>query len=818
MPGELPASARAVIVGGGIVGCSLAYHLTKLGWSDVVVLEQGRLSSGTTWHAAGIVGLLRSTASLTRLMQYSTELYAGLEAETGYGTGWRECGSLHVARTPDRFTQLVRSGAIAKAFGVECNVLSAREAAELFPLMRADDLVGALWLPKEGKANPTDLTQALARGAQSRGARLFEHTQVTGVEMRGRSVATVNTDAGPVSCEVFINCAGQWAKAVGRLTGTTVPLHSAEHFYVVTEPIPGINRDTPVLRDADGYIYFKEEVGGLLMGGFEPQAKPWRTPDSLPYPFEFQLLGEDWEHFQPLMDSAIHRVPAMETAGIKKFYNGPESFTPDTNYICGKAPDCDNVFVAAGFNSNGIASAGGVGMAMAEWIVVGESPVDLWPVDIRRFAKFNGNNFWLRDRVTEALGGHYAIAFPNREQTSARPLRRSPVYHLLDRAGAVFGNKMGWERANYFAAPGTPREIGYSFGRQNWFGAVAEEHRATREDVSVFDVTSFAKFIVKGPDACAALQWICTNDVDVAPGRLVYTGALNASGGYESDFTVTRLSAEEYLLVSGTGQATRDYDFLVRSVPAGMQAVIVDVSSALAVFAVQGPKSRELLTRVSDADFAPGSFAFADSRDVSIGYATARATRVTYVGELGWELYVPAEFAVAVYESLDGVAQEVGLRPAGYYAIESLRLEKGYRAWGRDLTPEYSPVEAGLTFACKLTSPLAFCGRDVVEKQKATGVRRRLVSLTLDKPEPVMWGGEPIMREGDLVGFTTSAAHGYTVGSAVALGYVTRDDGDPIDAGWLRDARYGVEVGGATFSVRVSTRPPYDPAGERVRS
>ncbi len=619
---SLPARARVVIIGGGVIGTSVAYHLARMGWADVLLLEQGQLSCGTTWHAAGLVGQLRASENGTRLVQYSTDLYARLEEETGLSTGFRRCGGVTVARTPERMTQLRRTAATADAYQLECELISPGRARELYPIMAVDDLAGAIWLPGDGRANPTDLTAALARGARDKGVTVRERTRVTGILVAGgsgtgvRAVQGVRTGQGDVEAEVVVNCAGQWAKQVGAMCGVTVPLHSAEHFYVVTERIDGVHPDLPVLRDPDGYTYIKEEVGGLVVGGFEPDAKPWVAPDALPYPFEFKLLDEDWDHFEILMDSAIARIPALAETGIKMFYNGPESFTPDNQFILGEAPELRNFFVGAGFNSVGIASAGGAGRALAEWITEGEPGLDLSAVDIRRFARFNGNNQWLHDRVSEVLGLHYAIPWPNRELDSARPFRRSPAYHLLKQANACFGSKMGWERANFFAPPGQRPEIEYGWGRQNWQPWSSAEQRAARTAVALFDQTSFSKYLVVGRDAEQVLQWLCTADVGVPPGRTVYTGMLNAHGTYEADITVTRLSADEFLLVSSAATTERDKDHITRRIPAGRHASLVDVTSQFAVYGVMGPRSRDLLSRVSRSDFGDEAFPFGSSREI----------------------------------------------------------------------------------------------------------------------------------------------------------------------------------------------------------
>jgi heterotetrameric sarcosine oxidase gamma subunit len=816
---DLPSRAQVVIVGGGVIGTSVAYHLTKLGWTDVLLVEQGRLSSGTTWHAAGLVGQLRASESGTRLVQYSTQLYAELEAEVGLSTGYKRCGGVTVARTPDRMTQLRRTAASADAYGLECTLLTPDEALERWPVMQVDDLEGAIWLPGDATANPTDLTQALARGARQRGARIAEKTRVIDVLVEAGRVTGVRTDAGDVEAEVVVNCAGQWAKQVGAMAGVTIPLHSAEHFYVVTEPFAGVHPDLPILRDPDGYTYFKEEVGGLVVGGFEPEAKPWVAPDQIPYPFEFQLLEEDWEHFSVLMESAMRRIPALREIGVRKFYNGPESFTPDNQFLLGPAPEVRNFYVGAGFNSVGIASAGGAGRALAEWIVEGEATSDLTAVDLRRFARFNGNNRWLHDRVAEVLGLHYEIPWPNREMRTARPFRRSPLYSVLEAANACFGSRMGWERANFFAPPGTSPAVEYSWSKPKWLPWVAEEHANTRSNVTVFDQTSFSKYLVVGPDAERALQWLCTGDVAVEPGRTVYTGMLNARGTYESDVTVTRLSESEYLVVSSAATTERDQDHVRRNLPPGSSVAVVDLTSSHAVLGVMGPRSRELLSRLTSADLSSEAFPFGSSREIDLGHATVRATRITYVGELGWELYVPTEFAVGVHADLLSAGADLGVANGGYYAIESLRLEKGYRAFGRELTPDYTPVDAGLLFACKLRTDIDFLGRAAVERARAAGARRKLVSFSVDDPDVMLWGGELVLRDGEAAGQVTSGAWGATVGSGVGLAYLWDPAGGPVDADWVRGAAsYTVNVGGDLCPISVSLRPLVDPSGDRIRS
>jgi len=811
---SFPDSARAVVIGGGVIGCSVAYHLAKLGWRDVVLLEQGRLTCGTTWHAAGLVGQLRAHQNMTRLVQYSAQLYQQLEAETGQATGWKQCGSVLVARTSERVTLFRRIASAARAQGVACEIISLEEAARKYPVMRTEDLLGALWLPDDAKVNPADVTQALAKGARMGGARIFEQTCVTAIHQKNGAATGVATTRGDIKAEVVINCAGQWAKQVGRMCGVTVPLHSAEHMYIVTGRIDGVHPDLPVLRDPDGYIYVKEEVGGLLMGGFEPVAKPWAM-GGIPENFEFGMLPDDWDQFQILMENALVRVPALETAEIKTFMNGPESFTPDNNFIMGEAPELKNFYVAAGFNSIGIASGGGAGRALAEWVVNGEPTLDLWPVDIRRFAPFHNDDKFLKARVSEVLGLHYMMPWPNRELASARPQRTSPLYERLKGRHALFGAKMGWERPNFFAPNAEQARLDYAWGRQNWFSYAAAEHKATREAVTVAELTSFAKFFVEGNEAEAALQRLCANDVAMPVGQTVYTGLLNARGTYESDLTVARLAAARFLLVTGTAQATRDADWIGRHLDP-QDATLTDVTSSYAVLAVIGPRARDLLSRVTKAPLDNAAFPFGAIQEIEIAGAKLWASRRTYVGELGWELYVAAEQAGGVYDALMEAGGDFGVRVCGYYAIESLRLEKGYRAWGRELTPDYNPCEAGLRFAVKFAKG-DFIGRDaLIAASKKPPVRRLLSFVALSPDTPIAHGGELILRNGEPAGEVTSASYGHTVGGIVALGYVATG-GARIDDAFLA-ARFEIDIAGERVPVRASLKAPYDPSGAKMKA
>ena len=805
---ELPSRARVVIIGGGAVGTSVAYHLTQLGFDDLVLIEQGQLSSGTTWHAAGLVGQLRASESGTRLVQYSASLYATLEEETGLGTGWKQCGGVTVARTPERMEQLLRTAAAAEAYDLECEVITPPRARDLWPHLEIADLQGAIWLPRDGTVNPADVTQAMARGARLRGATIVERTRVIGITVRDGVAVGVETDQGDVEAEIVVNCGGQWAHALGLMAGVTVPLHSAEHFYAVTEAIDGMDRMAPILRDPDGYTYMKEEVGGLVVGGFEPVAKPWVPPTEIPYPFEFSLLDEDWDHFEVLMDSALHRVPVLQQTGVKKLYNGPESFTPDNQFILGEAPEVRNFYVAAGFNSVGIASAGGAGRALAEWISAGEPQSDLVAVDIRRFGRFQNNPQWLRARVGEVLGLHYAIPWPNREFDSARPFRRSPLHERMARANAVFGSKFGWERPLYFAPAGQAPELEYCWGKPEWIPWVDEEQRAAREAVALFDESSFGKILVCGPDAQRLLSRVCANAVDVPVGRVVYTSVLNSRGTYEADVTVTRTADDEFLWITGAASPVRDLDWLRRHAREGLRVEAVDVSSAYAVIGVMGPRSRDLLSSLSTADFSPDAFPFGTSRLVDVGDFTVRASRITYVGELGWELLVPAEFAVGVYDLLDDAGRPLGARDAGYYALNALRLEKGYRAFGPELGPDFGPVDAGLLFAAR--SPAEFIGRSALQEARDRGPRRRLVSWVAADPDVMLWGGELILCDGAAAGQVTSAAYATTTGACVGLGYV-RPDAD-LTGEW------SISVAGRPVPVSVAEQAPYDPGNLRTRS
>jgi len=814
---ELTISAKIVIVGGGIVGCSVAYHLGKRGLTDVLLLEQGKLTSGSTWHAAGLVGQLRSSANITQLLGYSVELYDKLEQETGLATGWKRNGGLRLACNPERWTEVKRQATTATSFGLEMHLLSPKEAQDLWPLMQVDDVVGAAFLPTDGQASPSDIAMSLAKGARQNGVTIAEGVKVTGIEIDAGRVRAVVTDKGRIACDKLVICAGQWSREIGRMAGVNIPLVSVQHQYLITEAIEGVARDLPTLRDPDRLTYWKEEVGGLVMGGYEPNPMPWAL-DGIPSGFEFQLLDDDLEHFEPLLELAAGRVPAMQTAGIKQFINGPESFTPDGNFILGEAPETRGIFVGAGFNAFGIAAGGGAGMALAEWVAKGAAPFDLWPVDIRRFGKNHLDTDWVRTRTLEAYGKHYTMAWPFEEQRSGRPLRRSPLYDRLTAQGACFGEKLGWERPNWFAnlAKGERPEDHYSYARQNWFDAVGREHAACRERVAVFDQSSFAKFILVGRDVEAALSWICSNDVAKPAGHLVYTQMLNARGGIECDLTVGRLSPNEYYIVTGTGFATHDFDWISRSIPKGLDASLIDVTSSHAVLSVMGPRSREVLQSLTDHDISNAGFPFGRVKRMTLAGAPVLALRVTYVGELGFELHIPVEFALTVYDALMAAGQLSGIANAGYRAIESLRLEKGYRAWGSDIGPDHSPLVAGLGWAVKLKSNTPFQGRAALEAQAAKPLPRLLAGFTTD-PSIVLLGRETIYRDGKRVGWLTSGGNGYTVGRSIGYGYV-RDPENGVDRASVLSGRYELEVATMRVPAEVFLDPLYDPTMSRIRS
>ena len=812
---QIPSHSQVVIIGGGIIGCSVAYHLTKLGWRDVVLLERGRLTCGTTWHAAGLVMQLRATHTLTELCRYGAQLLSALKEETDQDTGFRRTGSLPIARSPDRLIEISRIVSLGKTFGVEAHMLSPREIKERYPLLDESKIVGGAFIPGDGQTNPVDSAQALAKGARAGGARILENVTVTGFDLEGGAIKGVQTTSGSIACEVAVLCAGIWSRDLGKLAGVNVPLYASEHMYVLTEPDPSIPRDLPVLRDADGFVYVKEDAGKLLVGSFEPRAKPLPM-ERLPAQFEFGELQEDWNHFELPMTNAIEMIPLLRSIGIRRFLNGPESFTPDNKFIVGEAPEVRRLYVAAGLNSQGILSSSGVGKALSEWIVEGEPTMDLSELDIARFHPFEVNRRYLHDRISESLGLLYAMHWPHRQFETARPARETPFYGRLKEHKAVFGTAAGWERANWYAPAGMVPEYAYSFGRQNWFAAVGEEHRATRERVALFDLSSFGKAFIEGPDAEAELQRICANDMAVPVGKIVYTQMLNGRGGILADLTFTRLAPDRYMMVTAAASLSRDISWIRRNLRKGAFVTVTDVSSGFAVLSIMGPNSRALLQTLSNADFSSAAFPFGTAQEIEIGYGMGYALRVTYVGELGWELYVPTEFAGPIFDLLIREGKIFELKLAGYHALDSLRSEKGYRHFGHDVTPADTPLEAGLSFAVSFKKNADFIGRQSLEKQKAEGLSRRLIFLRLEDPEPTLLHDEPIWRNGNIIGRTSSGAFGYTIGSPVAMGYVKLPKEDWKQ--WLANGSYEIEIAGARFAAACAPVPFYDPQSTRVKA
>ena len=824
---DIPKKARAVIIGGGVVGCSVAYHLAKLGWSDIVLLERKQFTCGTTWHAAGLIAQLRQTQNMTKLAKYSQELYFELEAETGISTGFKRVGSITVALTLERKEEITRSASMARSFGVEIEEISAADVKDKYPHLTVDDVVGAVYLPKDGQGDPSNIALALAKGARQLGAKTIEGVKVTAVRQANGRVTGVSwrseeAGEGMVDADVVINCAGMWGRQVGLMAGVNVPLHACEHFYIVTEPIAGLSQ-LPVLRVPDECVYYKEDAGKMLVGAFEPVSKPWGM-EGIPEDFCFDQLPEDFDHFEPILEKAVNRIPMLGEAGIHTFFNGPESFTPDDRYLLGEAPELCNFYVAAGFNSVGIQSAGGAGKALAEWIDGGEPPFDLWDVDIRRMAPFQGNRRYLKERVTETLGLLYADHFPYRQFASARGVRHTPLHERLDEHGACFGEVAGWERANWFL-PKAERDAGatpeyrYSWKRQNWFEHSAAEHRAVREAVGLFDMSSFGKFRLEGRDACAVLQRICGNDVDVEPGRLVYTQWLNDRAGIEADLTVSRLSETEFLVITAAGTTARDFSWLKRHIPNEAHCIATDVTSGEATIAVMGPKSRDLLQQLTPDDLSNAAFPFATFKTLEFGLAHVRAHRITYVGELGWELYAPADMARHVFDSVLAAGAGHGLRLAGMHALDSCRMEKAYRHYGHDISTEDHVLDAGLGFAVKTDKPSGkygdFIGREAVLKKQQTGLSKRMLQFQLCDPEPLLYHTEPVFRDGDLVGYLTSGNYGHHLGAAVGLGYVATELNEkPSD---ILASAYEIEVAGARVKALASLKPLYDPKSERIR-
>ena len=811
---DLPTKARAVIIGGGVSGCSVAYHLAKLGWTDVILLERKQLTCGTTWHAAGLIGQLRQNQNMTRLAKYSADLYVKLEEETGVATGMKQNGSITVALTDARREEILRQAGLARAFGVEVHEIGPDEIKAMYPHIEVGDVTQAVHLPKDGQADPANIALALAKGARQNGARIEEGVKVTAIHQAGGRVTGVSWarggDEGRIDADIVVNCGGMWARDIGAMAGCTVPLHACEHFYIVTEPVAGLTQ-LPVLRVPDECAYYKEDAGKMMLGAFEPKAKPWGM-NGIPESFEFDQLPEDIDHFEPILEMGINRMPLLGEAGIHTFFNGPESFTPDDRYYLGEHPELRGMWVAAGYNSIGIVSSGGAGFALAQWMQDGEPPFDLWDVDIRRVQPFQRNKKYLHDRVTETLGLLYADHFPYRQPETARGVRRSPFHEHLKARGAVFGETAGWERPNWFANPGQEAEYRYSWGRQNWFQNGAAEHNAIRTGVGMYDMTSFGKIRAEGPDAEATLNRICGGDMSVPNGKIVYTQFLNERGGIEADVTVTRLAEDAYLIVTPAATKVRDLGWLKRHAD-DARIVFTDVTAAAGCLAVMGPKARDLLAAVSPHDWSNDNHPFGWAHEIEIGYGLARAHRVTYVGELGWEIYVSSDMAAHVFETLAQAGTDHGLKLVGMHTMDSCRIEKAFRHFGHDITDEDHVLEAGLGFAVKTAKP-AFIGRDAVLRKKDEGLSTRMVQFKLTDPEPMLYHNEPLLRDGEIVGYLSSGNYGHHLGAAIGMGYVPCKG---EDAASVLASSYSVEVAGTRVAAEASLRPMYDPKSERVK-
>ncbi len=815
MTSPFPTHADVVIIGGGIIGCSTAYHLAKDHKLNVVLFEQNKLTSGSTWHAAGLVGQLRSSASITQVLKYSVDLYKKLDAETGLETGWKMTGCLRLATNEDRWTEYKRLATTAQSFGMEMHLISPAEVKKMWPLMNVDDLVGASYLPTDGQASPSDITQSLAKGARMHGASLIENVRVLGFDIVADRIMAVNTTQGKINCEKVVNCGGQWARQIGAMAGVSVPLQPVKHQYVITEKMDGLSSDAATIRDPDRRTYFKEEVGGLVFGGYEPDPIAW-TQGDVPDNFEFQLFEDDWDHFEQHMGQALARIPALENTGIKKMINGPESFTPDGNFILGQAPEIKNFYVGAGFNAFGIASGGGAGWVLADWVARGEAPMDLWVVDIRRFSDLHKDRQWTSDRTLEAYGKHYTIGFPHEEYKTGRPRIVSPLYERLKKLNACFGSKLGWERPNWFAPEGVkPRDV-YTMGRQNWFTHVGEEHKCVREKVGVFDQSSFAKYALKGPDAEKALSYICANNIAKPAGKLTYTQMLNSRGGIECDLTIAKLADDHFYIVTGTGFRTHDFAWIKDHIAADLNVTLTDITEDFGTLVLMGPEARNVIAKITTADMSNVAFKFGDVKIIEIAGHAVRALRVTYVGELGWELHMPISATGEVFDALMAAGAAFGIKPIGYRALESLRLEKGYRAWSSDITPNDTPFHAGLGWAVKLKSNQDFLGREAVTKIAAAPLSKMLVSFTTDREDIVLSGRETILRNGQFAGYLTSGGYGYTVGKPIGLGYVRNASG--VDENYISAGIYELVVANETVRANIHLTAIYDPKNERVKA
>ena len=811
-----PKHCKTVIIGGGIIGSSTAYHLAKLGETDCVVLEQGTITNGSTWHAAGLVGQLRSNANVTQLLKYSVELYDELESETGQATGWKKSGGLRLACNRERIREIKRQITMARAFGLEMHYLTPQEASELCPILNVDDVVGAAYLPTDGQANPSDLTQALVKGARSKGIQFVEHCTVENILQTKGRVTGVSSSLGDIQCEKVVICTGLWSRVLGLKAGVNIPIVPMQHHYVVTGKIQGVSNSLPTVRDPDRLIYFKEEVGGLVFGGYELNPKRWEV-DRPPSDFSFTLLDFDVDHFESILEAGLQRIPAMNDADIKQMICGAESFTPDGNFILGETPEIKNLFVGTGFNAFGIASAGGAGKALAEWVLSGAPSMDLRAVDIRRFGQVHHDQEWISKRTIELCSKHYTMSWPHEEHTSSRPHLKSVLYSKLQQANACFGEKLGWERANWFAEQGEEPVDNYSYGRPNWHEQVGEEHQAIRERVGIIDQSSFAKFIVAGKNAGEALQQLSSNRILKETGSVAYTQMLNSHGGIECDVTVTRLFDDEFLVVGGTGYVTHHFCHLRNNLhQIDPNLKVKDATQNYSTLSISGPNSRYLLQEVFSENFSNAEFRFLTSKRLNYGRHKVLALRVSFAGELGYELYMSLEETESIYSAILETGKNWGLANVGYRALESLRLEKGFRALGSDISPDYTPLEAGLRKLVRLDSAIPFLGQAALIEQDRHPLTRRFACFSSTDDRITLLGRETIYRNGKRVGWTSSAGWGYTVQRNIAYGYVRNPDG--VSNEYLRDGLYELEVEEERIPVELEVDSVYDPQSIRMRN
>ncbi len=815
---QIPERASAVIIGGGVIGSSVAYHLAKQGWTDVVLLERQQFGCGTTWHAAGLVGTMRANESQARLCEYSMAVLTELEQETGQSTGFKQVGSLSIAHSVARFEELKRVASMNNAFGVtQVDMITPDEVKALYPFVETGDLLGASWVAQDGTASPVDVTSSFVKGARQRGVKCLEGIKVTAINQANGKVTGVVTDQGHIQADFVVNCAGLWGRDVGKMAGVSVPLHACEHYYALTEKQDDIPSDLPVLRDHDRCAYYREDTGSLLVGAFEPNATPWGQ-NGIPDDFAFEELeGHVDEQFMPVLEHAMYRVPFLQDVGWRKFFCGPESFTPDDQFHMGESPELKNFYVACGLNSVGIQTSGGLGRALAEWMDLGHAPMDLWGNDIRRMFPFQSTQHYIEDRVSETLGLLYENHYPYRQMTTARNIRHSPLHDKLAAHNACFGEAAGWERPNWFAPEGVEAKYEYSFGKQNWFEYNAAEHKAAREKVVLFDQSSFSKYLVQGRDSCKVLQRISSANVDVEIGKMVYTHWLNERGGIEADLTVTRMAEDQYWVVSGAAQSIKDIDWLKRNIADDEFCCVSDITNSWAVMGVMGPDSRALLSDTLSHDMSTEKFPFGSFQQVELGAVRAYAARVSYVGELGWELYVPVDQARHGFDFLWDKGQNHGLKMAGMHTLDSCRIEKKFVHYGHDVAEVDTPLECGMAFVCDLEKDIPFIGRDAILKQKESKsfMRKRLVQFLLKDPEVMLYSHEPIMRDGKIVGHLTSGNYGHTLGGSVGLGYIEVED--DVTKDYLNAGTIEIDVGGTRVPAEASLSAMYDPRAERMR-